>query len=983
MTAIVPTLRRYGLALLAAGIAFAFAFLFRPIGQPFPFAVFLGAVILTAWQGGFGPGLLTTALSGGGLLLLDRLQTGGTGPLWTQEFLVRLGMFTIVGILTAYLSQQCRQAVRAYDQLYDLLASIAEPLILLDARGQVTYLNPQAETLTGWKDAEARSKPLDQVFPLVEESTRQQAAQPVSEVLQDGTSRDLPRNAVLLTARGAVVSVEGKVAAVRDVDDKVVGATLLCRDAEAKRQEEAELRQREEQFQQLAETASIALLLLDRDARCIFANRACQTLCGVTAAETSGEGWTRYIAKTDRDRVISGWLAALRDGKEYTGEFRLQPPKGEIRSVQIRLTPMNNDRGKVLGHVGVLEDLTARKQAEQGIGENRTLLHALLEGENDAIVIKNAEGRNLMANSAAARMLGRVEEPAPTTDGAQADPRRWSLELERQVLATGQPQTVQRVETVDGVRRVYVNTKVPYRDEEGNVRGLIDLTRDVTDLRQAEETLQATRADLLKQVQEATARGSQAETALQQARTDFEKKLKEVKTGKGQSEDTLRKANAELERLAGERSQALKSAEETLGRLRVELARQTEAHVGVRAAAEDTLGLARREWLKQLAVLKGAHGAALLEIQSKLEACSVKIAGQLDALEALEEQLADRQQRCIELEGLRQRLGEAEGQRSEHGSLLDTLRTQLAEAVGQRNESAAMVASLRHQIAGLEEDLGENEALVVALRQQLATVEGQRNEHAATIAALRQQLTELDGQRGQHSSSLTTLEEQLGDLRREKAEQEMRRLKLEDQLEESRKSERELRENQEVLQGMLDEEEALVRKIKAEEERLRQERDLLDAVVQSSPQGIFAFDREYRYTIWNSAMEQLTGCSRSDAVGRSAFELFPSLRASGEDRHYRQAVEGESVLARAESPTRKGGSLENWFAPLRHGGPGILGGIALVREVTEPTWPAPVKGNGKAVHVEPIREEVVEQARPSPRSTRPAVVVKGDWLEFN
>ena len=72
------------------------------------------------------------------------------------------------------------------------LSSIGDAVIATDARGRVTFTNPVAEDLTGWDQEEAAGKPLEDVFRIVYEETREPVEHPVARVLRDGTSSAWP-----------------------------------------------------------------------------------------------------------------------------------------------------------------------------------------------------------------------------------------------------------------------------------------------------------------------------------------------------------------------------------------------------------------------------------------------------------------------------------------------------------------------------------------------------------------------------------------------------------------------------------------------------------------------------------------------------------------------------------------------------------------------------------------------------------------------
>ena len=119
-----------------------------------------------------------------------------------------------------------------------------------------------------------------------------------------------------------------------------------------------------------------------------------------------------------------------------------------------------------------------------------------------------------------------------------------------------------------------------------------------------------------------------------------------------------------------------------------------------------------------------------------------------------------------------------------------------------------------------------------------------------------------------------------------------------------------------------------------------QEQDLfLKCLLEANVDGIIAFDRECRYTTWNRAMERISGVKRQDVLGKCAFDLFPCLKATGEDQFYLDALSGKSVVAENRPYTipQSGvsGYFDGYYSP-RHDEKGeVVGGVAIIRDVTE------------------------------------------------
>jgi two-component system, OmpR family, phosphate regulon sensor histidine kinase PhoR len=123
------------------------------------------------------------------------------------------------------------------------------------------------------------------------------------------------------------------------------------------------------------------------------------------------------------------------------------------------------------------------------------------------------------------------------------------------------------------------------------------------------------------------------------------------------------------------------------------------------------------------------------------------------------------------------------------------------------------------------------------------------------------------------------------------------------------------------------------------ERALPQQPDLLERVVNSSVDGILAFDRQYHFTLWNPAMERVSGMPKAQVLGNVAFEVFPFLKETGEDRILEQVLQGKDVVS-SNRPYRipetgQEGFFEGHYSPLYDNSGQIIGGLAIVRDITE------------------------------------------------
>jgi PAS domain S-box-containing protein len=117
-----------------------------------------------------------------------------------------------------------------------------------------------------------------------------------------------------------------------------------------------------------------------------------------------------------------------------------------------------------------------------------------------------------------------------------------------------------------------------------------------------------------------------------------------------------------------------------------------------------------------------------------------------------------------------------------------------------------------------------------------------------------------------------------------------------------------------------------------------QEDLFLARLLDASVDGILAFDRACRYIVWNQAMERISGIAREDVLGKNAFDVFPFLKETGEDKCFFAALGGKSTVSENRPytvpETGREGFFRGYYSPLRDQQDKIVGGIAFIRDIT-------------------------------------------------
>ena len=242
-------LKPYGVAAVVVVTAIALRLSLDPIlGTRFPFATVFFAVLFSAWVGGFGPALFATAIGAVGSLYF---LVEPRHRLWPDdaEGVGGLLLYLAVSLGIALIGRGMRQArheaeaeaaeaASSREALRVTLQSIGDGVITTDMRGRVTSMNGVAAALTGWTPADAAGQPLEAVFHIIDESSRQPTPSPVAKALAEGRVVGLANHTLLIARDGSERPIDDSAAPIRDAEGGVSGVVLVFRDGTERRRVE-------------------------------------------------------------------------------------------------------------------------------------------------------------------------------------------------------------------------------------------------------------------------------------------------------------------------------------------------------------------------------------------------------------------------------------------------------------------------------------------------------------------------------------------------------------------------------------------------------------------------------------------------------------------------------------------------------------------------------------------------------------------------
>jgi PAS domain S-box-containing protein len=375
------------------------------------------------------------------------------------------------------------------------LSSIGDAVITTDTEGKVVFLNPIAESLTGWLSAEAAGQPLEKAFHIINEHTRLPLENPVGKVLEQGVIVGLANHTTLIAKNGKETPIEDSATPIRDANGRIIGVVMVFHDVTERRHTEGALRQSEVRLNLALEAGQMGAWEWVIASGKVTWSPTLEAIHGLAPGTFGGsfEDFRRDIHPQDVERVLGGIQRSIERRADYRIEYRIIKPNAAIRWIEARGKLFLDARGNPERMAGVCMDVTIRKQVEQV----HSRLAAVVEFSDDAIVTKTLDGVITTWNTSAERLFGYAAEEMIGQSIARLIPED-RLGEERDILRRLRAgEHVDHYETVrmskDG-RSIDVSLTVsPLRDSTGVIIGASKIARDITQRKQIEAELHTAR----------------------------------------------------------------------------------------------------------------------------------------------------------------------------------------------------------------------------------------------------------------------------------------------------------------------------------------------------------------------------------------------------------------------------------------------------------------------------------------------------------
>ncbi|MDP8276450.1 MAG: response regulator [Candidatus Euphemobacter frigidus] len=261
-----------------------------------------------------------------------------------------------------------------------------------------------------------------------------------------------------------------------------------------KKKVERKLWESEKRFKDLSYSMADWIWEVDKDGRYTFASGKLRKILGYNPAELMGKTPFELMPEDEAQRVGKIFKAIASEKKPIVDlENWNLTRQGEKICLLTNGVPILDDKGKLAGYRGVDKDITGRKKAEKEMLKLSRDQQIILDSVPALIWYKDTENRILRANKVAAESAGLTLaeiEGNSCYDLFPAEADRYYQD-DQEVIQSGLPKLgiVEELQTVSAGKRWVCTDKIPCRDDQNNITGVIVFAVDITERKRMEEEL--------------------------------------------------------------------------------------------------------------------------------------------------------------------------------------------------------------------------------------------------------------------------------------------------------------------------------------------------------------------------------------------------------------------------------------------------------------------------------------------------------------
>ena len=422
---------------------------------------------------------------------------------WSDDDIKVISDLADIAMTEIVMRLQLNQQMQAKEQLKfqaELLDVVEQAVIATDIDGRIIYWNHFAEALYGWTADEVLGRNVLEITP---SSLSQDQGAELMTKLQKGESWS--GEFYVRGKNGSEFWAEVTDSPILDAQGRLSGIIGVSHDASERKQFEIALKTSEEFSRSVVEGSADCIKVLALNGTLVSMNGSAMRAMEIDSiVDYVGKYWPD-LWPGEGFQAAQTAITEARNGA--TSRFMAFRPtvKGTPKWWDVMVSPVHDASNDVVRLVSVSRDITEQRNTEEALYQQNTLLQTVLESTPGLIYLKDRDGITRIANSATLQALGKTaEQVVGKRDidfmAVKAEAQRI-YEADQRIMRNGLAESIEESQHMASGPRTYWSSKSPYFDAEGNVVGLIGISTDITEHKNAN--------DRLAHLQQATAALSQ------------------------------------------------------------------------------------------------------------------------------------------------------------------------------------------------------------------------------------------------------------------------------------------------------------------------------------------------------------------------------------------------------------------------------------------------------------------------------------------
>jgi PAS domain S-box-containing protein len=390
------------------------------------------------------------------------------------------------------------------EELHNFFMQAPVPMVILEGPNhRVTLANPLYEKLAGRK---VLGKTIAEAFTPSEVETFIPLLDSVYQSGNPYIGKEMPIKLEGTQGCSQTLRLDFGYYPFKNSDGTIKGVFALVHDVTEKVEQRLNERAIAEQLRLVADFSPALISYVDKNEKYQFMNRRYGEWFGADSRDGLGKSKIEVVGPVAYSKAKPQIDKALK-GEHVHFENELVLPDGATKYLDMQFVPFHTSPGETNGFIILGYDITDRRYAEDELKRTADLLSAILTQSQDLIYLKDRNSRMLYCNPATLKFTGLSEEQLyGKTDIEFLGPGKEGEEILRtdeRIMSTGVGEMAEEwVTSKEGIRRLYMSEKQPHRDLDGKVIGLIGISRDITDLKNIQSSLEDNKSKLRASVQQ-------------------------------------------------------------------------------------------------------------------------------------------------------------------------------------------------------------------------------------------------------------------------------------------------------------------------------------------------------------------------------------------------------------------------------------------------------------------------------------------------